>query len=185
MTFNKTLLTAALLTVGGFTAMSSANAAGTQSSNFDITTTITSVCSIDAAAAAIDFSDIAAGTALEDGSISNQKSAGDISVMCSTGAPYVINLSTAGNSGSTTGEGLMSGTGDNEDTMTYQLSSNVDGTVWGSTGELGLDAAGNGVVGTGTGVTSPLTHAVYATITGSTDVKQDTYTDTITASVTY
>ncbi|WP_201525922.1 spore coat protein U domain-containing protein [Psychrobacter frigidicola] len=184
MTFNKTLLTAALLTVGGFTAISSANAAGTETSDFGISTTITSVCSIDAAAAAISFSDIAAGTALEDGSISNQKSAGDISVMCSNGAPYVINLTTLGNSDSTTGEGVMIGTGDNEDSITYQLNSTLAGdTVWGSTGELGT--VGNGVAGTGEGVATPITHSVFATITGITDVKEDTYSDTITASVTY
>lgn len=179
MKFNKNILTAALLTVGGFAAVS-ANAA-VETSEFAITTTITAVCAVDATAAAINFTDIAAGTVGTD--ISNQQSAGDISVMCSNGAPYVINLSTAGNSASTTGEGVMIGTSGNDDTITYQLNSTSTGTVWGSTGELGTE--GNGVAGTGIGVTAPILHSVYATITSSTDVKQDTYTDTITASVIY
>ena len=181
MQFKKSLMTATLITIGGFTALS-ANASGTETSEFGITTTITSVCAIDAAAANISFTDIAAGTALADGTISNKKSAGDISVMCSNDAPYVINLTTTGNSDSTLGEGLM--TGILGDTITYQLHSTLAGDkVWGNTGTLEL--AGNGVDGIGVGVSTPVKHSVYATITGSTDVKQDTYTDTITASVTY
>ncbi|SJN29943.1 MULTISPECIES: spore coat protein U domain-containing protein [Psychrobacter] len=180
MQFNKTLMTAALLTIGGFAAIS-ANASGKKESEFTITTTITSVCEVNASAAAISFTDVAAGTLGTD--IANKKSAGDISVKCSNDAPYVINLSSKGNSTSTTGEGLMTGT--LGDTITYQLNSDADGTVWGNTGALGADAEGNGIAGTGKGVTTPLTHSVYATITGSTDVKQDTYTDTIVASVIY
>jgi spore coat protein U-like protein len=181
MQFKKSLITATMLTFSGFAAMS-ANASGTKTSEFGITTTITSVCAIDAAAAAISFTDIAAGTALADGTISNKKSAGDISVMCSTDAPYVINLTTNGKPLSTTGEGLM--TGLLGDTIAYQLHSTLAGDkVWGNAGTLEL--TGNGVAGIGLGVSTPVKHSVYATITGSTDVKQDTYTDTITASVTY
>ena len=182
MTFNKKLLTTAFLTVGGFAAMSSANASGTESSDFTITTTIESVCTIEASGASISFTDIAAGTTGTD--ISNKKSAGDISVQCSNDAPYVINLSTTGNSTSTTGEGLMTGT--LGDTIAYQLNSDAEGTTaWGNTGALGIDADGNGIAGSGAGVSTPILHSVYATITGSTDVKQDTYEDTITASIIY
>lgn len=181
MTFNKTLQTATLLALGGFAAMS-ANAADT--SEFGITTTITSVCTVDASGATITFTDIAAGTAVENAAISNKQSAGDIKVMCSNGAPYVINLSTAGNSESTTGEGLMTGAVASPDSITYQLYSDALGTkVWGNTGTTEL--VGNGVSGTGTGVSTELTHSVYASIKSTTDVKQDTYTDTITASIIY
>lgn len=183
MTFNKTLLTATLLTLGGFAAMSGANAAQV-TSTFGVTTNIVPVCTVDAAGAAITFTDVAAGTAVADGSITKKKSAGDIKVMCSKGAPYVINLSTAGNSSSTTGGGVLKGTALNNDTITYQLYSDVAGAnVWGNTGTTAL--VGNGVSGTGTGVSTELTHSVYASITGSTDVKEDTYTDTITATVLY
>ncbi|MEN6671070.1 spore coat protein U domain-containing protein [Psychrobacter sp. B38] len=178
MQFNKTLISAALLTVGGFTAIS-ANAA--DSSEFSVTTTITSVCDISASAASISFTDIAAGSTGDE--IGSQQSAGDISVMCSNDAPYVVNLSSAGNADSTTGEGIMTGT--LGDKITYQLSSNTEGKAWGNTGTLGTDAEGTGVAGIGVGVSTPILHPVYAKITSSTDVKQDTYTDTITASIVY
>lgn len=176
MKFNKNILTAALLTIGGFAAVS-ANAA--DSSEFNITTTITAVCDVNASAAAISFTDVAAGTTGEQ--IGNQKAAGDISVKCSKDAPYIVNLSTAGNADSTTGEGVM--TGKLGDKITYQLSSTAAGKAWGKTDTL--EAEGNGVAGTGEGVSTTITHPVYAAITGSTDVKEDTYTDTITASIIY
>lgn len=180
MTFNKTLLTATLLTLGGLAAMSGANASGTAESTFEIKTTITSVCTIDASGAAISFTNVAADTAALDASISN-KTGGDIKVNCSKSTPYAINLKTAGNSASTTGEGVMTGTGETPDTITYELFSDASGTtVWGNTTDNAVKE-----LGTGTGLSDQFTHPVYATITGSTDVKQDTYTDTITATVTY
>ena len=178
MQLNKNLFTATLLTAAGFVAVS-ANAA--DSSDFQVTTTITAVCDVDASGASISFTDIAAGSIGND--IGNQQSAGNISVKCSNDAPYIVNLTTAGNADSTTGEGVM--IGELGDTITYQLSSDADGKVWGSTGALGEDAEGNGVAGIGVGVSTPILHPVYAKITSSTDVKQDTYLDTITASIVY
>lgn len=180
MQINKNLFTATLLTIGGF-AVVSANAA--DSSEFNITTTITAVCDVDASGASISFTDIAAGRTGNE--IGNQQSAGNISVKCSNDAPYIVNLTTAGNADSTTGEGVMIGSSGNADTITYQLSSDAEGKFWGSTGALGEDAEGNGVAGTGRGVSTPIAHPVYAKITSSTDVKEDTYTDTITASIIY
>lgn len=178
MNIQKSLLTATLLTLGGFAAMTGANASGTQESTFKIETKITSVCTIDASGAAITLTDIAADTAALDTSISN-KTGGDIKVNCSKSTPYTINLKTAGNLTSTTGEGVMKGTGEKPDTITYKLFSDSTGTaVWGNTED-------NAVKGTGTGLSTQFSHPVYASITGSTDVKQDTYTDTITATVTY
>lgn len=184
MTFNKKLLATTLITAGGFAAISSANASGTETNDFKITTTITSVCTIDASGAAISFTDIAAGTVSD--TVSNTQSAGNISVQCSAGAPYVINLKAAGNPDSTAGEGKMVGTNGNTDTLTYKLSSNAEGKIWGSTGALGDDAAsGVGVYGTGEGVSKALLHPVYATLVSTTDIKQDTYEDTITASIIF
>lgn len=177
MQFNKTLMTAALLTVGGFTAMS-ANAADT--SDFNITAKIDASCTIDATGANINFATVAADTELTDTTVTNKESSAGILVTCSKAAPYTINLKTASNPESTTGEGTMKGelTG-NTDTITYQLNSNAAGTVpWGS-----LET--NGVTGTGEGVSTAISHLVYATIKSTTDIKEDTYTDTITASVIY
>ncbi|WP_162799514.1 spore coat protein U domain-containing protein [Psychrobacter proteolyticus] len=175
MQFNKTLLAATLLTAGGFAAISSANAADT--SDFKVTTTIDASCTVDASGANIVFGTIAANTLAEATTISNKASAEGILVTCSKGAPYVIKLASAGIT-STTGEGKMIGTGVNDNTITYQLNSTDTGTAWGN-----LES--NDVTGTGLGLSTAVPHLVYATITGSTDVKEDTYTDTITASITY
>jgi spore coat protein U-like protein len=178
MQFKKSLLTATLLTVAGLTAVSSANAA--DSDTFTVTTKIDASCTVDAAGANIAFGSIAANIAAADGTITNKESAAGINVTCSKGAPYVIKLTAAGNNTSTAAEGKMVGTNGNTDTITYQLNSMTDTVIaaWGS-----LDA--NDVAGTGTGLSTAVPHLVYASITGSTDVKEDTYTDTITAAITY
>ena len=49
MTFNKNLLTVTLVAIGGFAAISSANAAGTTDSSFGVTMEVESICTIDAA----------------------------------------------------------------------------------------------------------------------------------------
>lgn len=186
MQFNKSVMTAALFAVAGFTAVSGAHAAGTATGQFDVKMTITSACTVSAASGAndIDFGDIAAGTALADGSISNKAAGTALSVSCSTGAPYVINL-TAATEGNTTGAGTLTGEKEGK-TITYQLHSDATGTkVWGNTGALGVGAGGNGVTGTGTGITTAIEHLVYATITGSTDVAADNYKDTVNVSVVY
>ena len=177
MTFNKQLLTAAFLTVGGLTAMSSANAA--DSDTFTVTTTIDASCSVVTDAANIDFGTITANTAAADGTITNKITSGTgIAVTCSSGSPYAIKLATLSNPDSTIGEGVLKGTNTNAQTIAYKLGSTSTGTAWGS-----LET--NDVTGTGTGLSTPISHLVYASITGSTDVKEDTYTDTITASITY
>lgn len=181
MTFNKNLLAATLITAGGFAAISSANA-DTTTSELTVSTIIEDSCTVDATNANISFTGIAAGTS--DATIAKKASTAGISVKCSLDSPYVINLTAAGNNTSTTGEGKMVGTGTNDKFLTYQLYSDADGTtVWGNTGVLGT--TGNGVAGIGKGVDSENLHSVYATITSTTDVRQDTYSDKITASVVY
>lgn len=186
MQFNTSLMSAALFAVTGLTAVSGAHAAGTETGQFDVTMTITSACTVSAGSGAndISFGDIAAGTALAEGSISNKAAGTPLTVNCSTGAPYVINL-TAATGGNTTGAGTMTGTVEGE-TITYQLhSDNAGASVWGNTGALGVGNTGNGVAGVGTGLTNAIEHIVYATITGNTDVKADTYKDTVNISVVY
>ena len=178
MKLNKNILTAALFTVGGFATVS-ANAA-VETSTFGVETIIDASCTIDATSANINFSTIAAGTELTDTTVMNKESSAGISVMCSKAAPYTINLKAASNPEGTTGEGTMKGelTG-NTDTITYQLNSNAAGTApWGN-----LET--NGVSGTGAGVSTAISHLVYATIKSTTDIKEDTYKDVITASITY
>ncbi|QOD13554.1 spore coat protein U domain-containing protein [Psychrobacter sp. 28M-43] len=180
MQFNKTLLAVTILTVGGFATISSANADSTEST-FGVETTIDASCTIDTTAANISFSTIAAGTALQDASITDQKSGTGILVKCSKDAPYIINLKAASNPDGTDGKGTMKGVlTDNTDTINYQLNAKIEDAItpWGN-----LET--NGVTGTGAGVSTSISHIVYATIESTTDVKEDTYKDVITASITY
>ena len=178
MLFKKSVMTAAVFAVSSFAVMS-ANAA--DSDTFTVTTTIDASCSVDATNADVAFGIIAANTAEAATTITNKPSTSTgIAVTCSNGAPYVIKLTAAGNNTNTAGAGKMVGTNGNTDTITYQLNSMTDTVIaaWGS-----LDS--NDVGGTGIGLSNAVPHLVYASITGSTDVKEDTYTDTITAAITY
>lgn len=183
MTFNKTLLTATMLTLGGFAAMS-ANAAN--SSEFGVTLNLTATCSVDATKATIAFADQSAAI-LATGTVAT--STGAIEVTCSKDAPYTINLTT-GNVPSATGTGQMnhsaagSGAG-NANKITYQLYSDVDGTTpWGNDGVAGTPNTGVG--GTGAGLSAAVkTHKVYAKMTSPSDVLLGVYSDIVTAAIVY
>lgn len=181
MTFNKTFLTAALVTLGGFAAMS-ANATGTEKSTFGVTVEIDSVCTVDASGGAIDFSKLnAAATA--DATI---VAGGNILVTCSKNAPYVINLKSGHNSTNTSGAGIMkhSTSVAPEDVMTYQLYSIADGSkTWGGDGTL--LSTGTAVSSSGSGLSIANEHPVFAKLTGTADVKLGEYSDIVTASVIY
>ena len=49
MQFKKSLMTATLVAIGGFAAISSANAAGTESGSFNVNMTVVSACTLSAA----------------------------------------------------------------------------------------------------------------------------------------
>ncbi len=181
MQFKKSLMTATLLAVGGFAAMSSANAAGTAEDSFDVKLKIDSVCTVVASGAVIDFASQDAGV-LED-TVGIVTSSSTINVNCSLNAPYVVSLASLNVPG-TTGTGTMNGPGD--DVITYQLYSDALGAnVWGNDGVLS-GAIGNSVSGTGEGLsTAATTHQVYAKLTSTTDIQLGDYSDTVTASVIY
>ena len=179
MQFKKSLMTATLVTLGGFAAMSSANAAGPQAGSFNVNMTVFSACTLSAAPLTQDitFGEVAAGGT----ATANQTNATALSVMCSTGAPYVVKL-TPSNSDAN-GAGVMTGPAPT-DLITYQLHSDLEGTVWGSTGILNGEA-GNSVSSVGEGMTAAIEHPVYASVTGSTDVTVGNYTDLVSVSVVY
>ena len=179
MQFKKSLMTATLVTIGGFAAISSANAAGTQAGSFNVNMTVVSACTLSAAPLTQDitFGEVAAGGT----ATANQTNATALSVMCSTGAPYVVKL-TPSNSDAN-GAGVMTGPAPT-DLITYQLHSDLEGTVWGSTGILNGEA-GNSVSSVGEGMTAAIEHPVYASVTGSTDVTVGNYTDLVSVSVVY
>lgn len=185
MQFKKSLMTATMLTLGGFAAMS-ANAAGTETSTFGVTMQIDSVCSVNASGGAINFGKHDAGTLEASvGTVGVVTSTGTIDVTCSLNSPYIVNLkSTNDLTSSTSGAGQMNHA--DGDKVTYQLYSVAKaeaGDEWGSDGTL--LAKGTGVSGIGAGLSTAKTHQVFAKLTSTTDVKLGNYTDTVTATVTY
>jgi spore coat protein U-like protein len=72
----------------------------------------------------------------------------------------------------------------NNATIAYQLYQDAGGTtIWGNTAAVGNQ--GNGASGTGAGMATPVNFKVYANATGSTDVAQDNYSDTITITANF
>lgn len=182
MQFKKSLMTSMLFAIGGLAAISSANAAGTATGQFDVKLNITSVCSVDATSGAqdIDFGSHAAGTTAAEVGVA--QSSTDIAVTCSKNAPYIVNL-TPVSTNSDDGAGTMSGPG--TDTIDYQLYSDAAATeAWGNLGVLGTE--NNGVAGVGEGLTvAANTHTVYANLTSTTDIQLGDYSDTVNVAVTY
>lgn len=178
MKFNKTLLTAALLTVGSLSAFS-ANAVDV-SKQFEVKIEITSVCTVSAAIGTndVNFGQVVAGVA------ATAQAATPLTVSCSKNTPYIVNLTPS--NASTSGLGDMKGPGTGTTSIPYQLrkASGAAAAVWGNAGTLAIE--GNGIAGTGQGVTTPVTHIVYASATAlATDVQPGSYKDTVTVKVTY
>lgn len=103
-----------------------------------------------------------------------------VNITCTNAAPYYIGLSPSNDNSN--GAGVMTSTSSNTDKIPYQLRSTagITGKIWGNTATS--TTAGNGVANTGTG--GAQSHTVYVTVP-STDVKPDTYSDTVTIHVNY
>jgi spore coat protein U-like protein len=111
----------------------------------------------------------------------NTTASNTLGASCTNGTPYFVGL--APSNGSTAGAGLMKGAiSGNTDKVPYQLRSTPgpNGVVWGNTATS--TTAGNGVSGTGNGLSQPLT--VYATA-ASANYTPDSYSDTVTVNVNY
>lgn len=169
MQFNKALLTAALLTVTGFAAISSANAAET--ATMGIQATVTEICDV-VAGSDIDLGSIVAGATGTTG-----ETATAIRVNCSNLTPYNLGLSTVTGAA---GTGVMLGGNEGAEEIPYQMFSDSGNTTsWGAT------VGTNTVTGTGDGMlTTPKEHMLYITA-NATDVSASTYNDIITVTVTY
>ena len=168
MKFNKKLLAATLLTVSGFAAISSANAA-TDEGAFDVNLEVTEICEVTSASGTqdINLGSFAAGVDVTEGS-----SGTDISVNCSNTTGYSIGL---------LGSGVLTDSV-STNTVAYSLLKETGGAVWGNTGT-------DLVTGKGTGMATnqAKTHTVFASLAaGSTDnLIAGTYTDTVAVTVTY
>lgn len=148
--------------------------AATTSATFEVSVTIQKACSVTAGAP----SNISLGTVAA--TATNVLASNVITVLCSKTTPYYVGL--APSNGNTVGAGVMSGTGSNTDKVPYQLSSTAGptGTVWGNISAPA--SSGNGVTGTGTGANQSLTVHVTAP---SANYTPDSYTDTVTVTVTF
>lgn len=158
--------------VNGSCQSNATNFAGVQIS-LVVTAKVVNACTVTAGAGSkINFG-IVAYTA------TNRSGSSQIAVNCPSGTVYRIGL--APSNGSTTGAGVMSGTGANVAKVPYQLrSGSAAGPVWGNTATS--TSTGNGVSGTGNGASQAI--SVYATV-ASANFPPDTYTDTVTVTVNY
>lgn len=160
MTFNKTLLTATMLTLGGFAAMS-ANAATTDS--FDISLEVATFCDITSNAADIALDSVNDGAAREGTS--------SIDVTCSKGTEYTVALSPTGSAADGSGE-LKGSLNEGAVKIPYQLIKTTGGANWGS-GDAALVSEGEGVL-------NPVSHGITVKVAAAdTDVAPDTYSDSV------
>lgn len=175
MQFKKHLMTATLLTVGGFAAMSSANAAepNPATSSFTTTLEVESVCTIKSTPLAVDLLNIQAGFATT--AITGTT---DLTVNCSKGDVATISLIPVSSS-SLDGTGNLLGGDSGAEKVAYKLTSvSASGAPWGSTGNTVATAAA-------TDYATDIIKTIYLTVTDDADVTPGTYTDTINVSVAY
>ena len=161
----------ALLSAGVLLALAGTAQAATRTASFQVSANVVDNCIISATALNLGTFD---GT-------NNLTASAPITVRCSSGTDYTVDLST-GSSGSYAARTLVNGAY----TLVYNLyTSNTYGTVWGDT------TSGTGRIsglGTGMAVGNAFTHNVYGQLlaannTGAIDA--GSYTDNITATITY
>lgn len=150
-------------------ALSTGPALAADTTTFNVTVTITTVCNVDAAAA----TDVAFGS--QPSTATNIDAAGALSVQCTTSAPYAIALDNGLNGASVSTRAMNSGA----TLVPYQLYRDVargPGDVWGST--AGVDD----YTGTGNGAVQNI--PVYGRV-ASANFPAGSYADVVTATITY
>ncbi len=145
--------------------------ADTQTTHFNVLLTITKACSFTTAAADVDFGSHAS-------SATNLQNLGNLYVTCTKGTSYDIGLSAGDGTSSTVTSRKMKGLAiGNTDEVPYSLYREIGrATNWGDT--VGVDTVSD--VGTGAQQTIP----IYGTVP-SANFSADSYSDIITATVTY
>ncbi|WP_010200573.1 spore coat protein U domain-containing protein [Psychrobacter sp. PAMC 21119] len=172
MQFKKSLMTAILVTIGGFAAMSSANAASPTSSSFGVSMDVESICTIDAAPVAVVLAKTEAGKATTAVTATT-----DLILNCSKGSVAVIGLTPASTT-SLDGTGTLLGGDLDAEEVAYKLTSgSASGTAWGTTNTVSTEAFADYA----TAITTP----IYLTVTSDADVTPGPYADTINISVAY
>lgn len=172
MQFNKSLMTATLITIGGFAAMSSASAASPATSSFGVSMDVESVCTINAAPVDIVLAATKAGHATTDVTATT-----DLTLNCSKGAVATIGLTPA-STNSLDGTGTLLGGDSGAEKVAYKLTSgSASGTDWGTTNTVSTEAFVD--------YATPIITPIYLTVTDDADVTPGTYQDTINISVAY
>jgi spore coat protein U-like protein len=158
----------ALSLVAGMLAVSVAQAA-TTTTQFNVTATVKSACTVNATALNFGTYDPSTGTNLPGNST--------VDVRCTRTTPFTVALN-AGGTGSFANRLMVSGA----NSLQYNLFTTAAlTTVWGD----GTAATGTNA-GTGTGVTTPVSFTVYGSIPSQpTAVPGAGYTDTVTVTVNY
>ena len=171
MTFNKTLLTATMLTLGGFAAMS-ANAASSTSSSFGVSMEVESICTVSAPPADVVFAKTEAGKATEAVTATTA-----LVLNCSKGSVATIGL-TPKSTTSLDGTGNLKGGLAGAELVPYKLTSgSAGGTAWGTTNTVATTAFVN--------YATPISTTIYLTVTGNADVTPGAYSDTVDISIAY
>lgn len=166
MRLSSTRLLAAFL-VAGIAPAYAAN----DTTQFDVTITITSSCDIHTVAA----TDVNFGTVAS--TATNVDQQGQLTVNCTPGTAYTIALDNGQNGADVNSRAMSDGTNE----VPYQLyraAARGAGDVWGST----VGGGGNVLAGSGTGAAQNL--PVYGR-TPSANFPAATYNDVVTATVTY
>ncbi len=140
---------------------------GSKTSNFDVTLKIIADCTI--ATQPLDFGQ-SQGVLATTVSVNTT-----LNVTCTNTTPYNVGLSAGTGTGSTIASRVMSGTGANTSTVSYNLFQASGATNWGNT--QGTDTLSR----TGSGSSQALT--VYGAIPAQATPQPDTYKSTITATV--
>ena len=173
MQFKKSLMTATLVTIGGFAAMSSANAASPTTSEFGVSMQVESICTVNAAPAAIVLAKTEAGKATE--AVTAETA---LVLNCSKGSVATIGLTPASTT-SADGTGNLKGGLLGAELVAYKLTSgSAGGTAWGTSDATVKTAAFADYA-------TAISTDIYLTVTGTADVTPGPYADTINISVAY
>lgn len=172
MQFKKSLMTATLLTIGGFAAMSSANAISPTSSEFGVSMEVESICTVDAPPAAVVLAKTEAGKATTAVTATTA-----LILNCSKGSVATIGL-TPVSTGSLDGTGTLLGGLETLEEVAYKLTSgSAGGTAWGTTTPVKTAAFDD--------YATAISTTIYLTVTDDADVTPGTYNDTVNISVAY
>jgi spore coat protein U-like protein len=150
--------------------------AASQQTNLSVSSTVPANCTI--STTAIDYGNYDPISANTTGG-ADVTGSGTITYTCTSGTTATITLDQGSNSGagSTDASPVRRLTDGDGNSLGYQLYTNIERTtVWGNTGGTGLGVTGNG---------SAQGATVYGKINNGQNAAVGTYSDTVTATITY